>query len=118
MLSGTVTSWTITALSWQEPTADADAVPIPSGVPGVVEASGVLAVEVDGISDGRDNPGLVGGRVEVTKAAGAEVAVCGETVTHEPRLRLASRMQIHILFITGGLYFRSIKRGLIDQAGL
>ena len=42
----------------------------------VVDGSGV---EVGGISVGRDKPGLVGGRVEVTKrgAAGAGVAAGG-----------------------------------------
>jgi hypothetical protein len=114
VLSGTVTSWIITALSWQEPAAKT--VSVPAGVPGVVVvgASGVEAVEVAGTSVGRESPGLVGGRVEVTKAAGADVAVCGETVMQEPRLKLATRMSIQIFFITAGLYFESVKPGLID----
>ena len=119
MLSGTVTSWIITALSWHEPATEA--VPVPLGVPGVcaaeVDASGVEAVEVGGISVGRDRPGLVGGRVEVTNAAGTDVVVCGETVTHEPRLRLTSRMTVQVFFITGGLYFESIKPKLIGSTG-
>ncbi len=100
-LSGTVTSSRRTALSWQEPAADGDAVPVPPGVPGVVvvDGSGVEAVEVGGIAVGSDKPGLVGGRVEVTKAGGAEVPVSCETWMQEPRLRLASRMWIQIFFI-------------------
>src|SRR5688572_17625211 len=83
-LSGTVTSSRSTALSWQEPLADA--VPVPPGVV-VVEASSVDAVELSGIAVGKDKPGFVGGRVEVTKAAGASVAVCSDTLMQEPRLR-------------------------------
>jgi hypothetical protein len=76
-----------------EPLAEADAVP-----PGVVvvDASGV---EVNGIAVGKDKPGLVGGRVEVTKAGGAGVPVSCETLMQEPRLRLVSRISIQIFFI-------------------
>jgi hypothetical protein len=95
-LSGTVTSSRRTALSWHEPAADGDIVP--SGVV-VVDGSGVEAVEVGGTSVGSDKPGLVGGRVEVTKAGGASVAVSCETLMQEPRLRLASRIRIQIFFI-------------------
>jgi hypothetical protein len=76
-----------------EPLAEADA--IPPGVV-VVDASGVA---VGGTSVGKDKPGLVGGRVEVTKAGGADVPVSCETLMHDPRLRLVSRMSIQIFFI-------------------
>ena len=77
-----------------------------------MDASGVPGV--DRISVDRERPGRVGGRVEVTNAAGVGAVVCGETVTQEPRLRLAARMSIQIFFITGGLYFESVKAGLMD----
>jgi hypothetical protein len=95
-LSGTVTSSRSTALSWQEPAAEGEAVP-----PGVVvvEASGVEAVEVGGTSVGSDNPGLVGGRVEVTKAGGTTVLGSSETLMQAPMLRLVSRTRIQIFFI-------------------
>ena len=95
-LSGTVTSSRSTALSLHEPASEADAVP-----PGVVvvDESGVEAVEVGGTSVGKDKPGLVGGRVEVTKAGGADIAVSCETLMQEPRLKLVSRMSIQIFFI-------------------
>jgi hypothetical protein len=93
-LSGTVTSSRRTALSLQGPAADA----VPPGVV-VVDASGVEAVEVGGTSVGRDKPGLVGGKVEVTKAGGADVSVSCETLMQEPRLRLVSRIKIPIFFI-------------------
>jgi hypothetical protein len=82
----------------QEPVADA--VPVPEGVPGVVvvDASGV---DVGGMSVGRDKPGLVGGRVEVTKTERVGATVAGATVMQEPRLRLASRSNIQIFFIRG-----------------
>jgi hypothetical protein len=67
--------------------APADSVPVPSGVV-VVNASGV---EVGGISVGRDKPGLVGGRVEVTKSGAAGAGVSSETFTHAPRPRHVSR---------------------------
>jgi hypothetical protein len=54
---------------------------------------------VSGTSVGRAKPGLVGGRVDVTKRAGAEVGVSCETLTQEPRLRLISRRSIQIFFI-------------------
>ena len=92
-LSGTVTSSSSTALSLHEPLAEAGAVP-----PGVVvvDASGVA---VGGTSVGKAKPGLVGGKVEVTKAGGAGVPVSCETLMHDPRLRLVSRMSIQIFFI-------------------
>jgi hypothetical protein len=91
-----VTSSRRTALSWHVPGADAEAVP-----PGVVvvDASGVEAVEVGGTSVGRDRPGLVAGRVEVTNAGGAAVAVSWETLMQELRIRLVSRLRIQICFI-------------------
>src|SRR5919109_843564 len=84
-LSGTVTSSRSTALSAHGPPVDV--VPAaPSGVPGVVvvDASGVKVIEM---SVGRDNPGRVGGRVEVTKTGGAEIGVSFETLTQEARMR-------------------------------
>jgi len=70
-------------------------------VPGVVvvDASGVEAVDVGGNSVGRDNPGLVGGKVEVTKAGGTDVPISCETLMQEPRLRLVSRISTQIFFI-------------------
>jgi len=56
-------------------------------------------VDVGGMSVGRDRPGLVGGRVEVTKAGGADVSVSWETLMQEPRLRLVSRIKIQNFFI-------------------
>ena len=68
-LSGTVTSSTKTALSLQE------------GV-GVGSDGFRVGEAVGGISVGRVNPGLVGGRVEVTKRTGALVGVSLESLTH------------------------------------
>jgi hypothetical protein len=108
-LSGTVTSAIIKALSSQVPPEDAPAgtgVPVPLGVPGVVvvEASGVV---VDGVSVGRDKPGCVGGRVEVTKIGAVATGVSSETVMQEPRLRLSMESHIQIFFIPG-FYFGNI----------
>jgi len=98
-LSGTVTSSRSKALSLHGPAADAEAVPaVSSGVPGVVVVD-VSGVEVDGTSVGRDKPGLVGGRVEVTKRGAALVAVSCETLMQAPRLRLVSRSTIQIFFM-------------------
>src|SRR5215207_1557022 len=100
VLSGTVTSSIITALSWQEPAVapSATAVPPPDGVPGVVvvDSSGV---EGSGVSVGRDKPGRVGGRVEVTKSGAAGAGVSSETLIQEPRMRLVSRINIQIFFM-------------------
>jgi hypothetical protein len=57
--------------------------------------------EVGGTSVGRDNPGFVGGRVEVTKRGAALVAFSCETLMQEPRLRLMSRSSIQIFFMRG-----------------
>jgi hypothetical protein len=105
-LSGTVTSSRRMALSWHEPAADV--VPeVPSGVPGVVvvDPSGV---DVSETSVDRAKPGFVGGRVDVTKRAGAEVGVSCETVIQEPRLRLVSRSKIQVFFMQK-FYFEIIK---------
>jgi hypothetical protein len=91
-LSGTVTSSRRTALSLHDVVA-VDGVP--SGVV-VVDGS---SVDVGGMSVGRDKPGRVGGRVEVTKIGTAGAGVSSETLTHEPRLRLAIRRSIQSLFI-------------------
>lgn len=83
------------------------AVSVPPGVPGVVvvDESGV---DGEGVSVGKDNPGLVGGRVEVTNAGGADVVCSGETVTQDARLRLMTRIRIQIFFIQG-FYLGNIK---------
>jgi hypothetical protein len=75
--------------------------------PGVVVLD-ASEVEVGGISVGRDNPGFVGGRVEVTKRGGVFVAGSCETLIQEPRLRLMSRISIQIFFIQR-FYFEIIK---------
>jgi hypothetical protein len=102
------------ALSWQGPVSDADAdavSAVPSGVPGVpgvpeLEASGV---DVGGTSVGRDSPGLVGGRVDVTKMDRVGGGVSCETVRQEPRLRLASRNNNQIFFMRGILQWKYYK---------
>jgi hypothetical protein len=60
---------------------------------------------VGGISVGRTTPGLVGGRVDVTKASGASVgAVPGETVTHAVRRRPIRRhVQQTFFFMVPGV---------------
>ena len=107
--SGTVTSAIIRALSWQVPPEDTPAgiaVPVPPGVPGVVvvDESGVAG---EGVSVGRDNPGLVGGRVDVMKTDLVGAGVSSETLMHEPRLRLMRESNIQIFFIQG-FYFAMI----------
>ena len=53
---------------------------------GVGAAGSSVAVAVGGIGVGRTSPGLVGGRVEVTKRSGASVGVVSdETVTQEDK---------------------------------
>jgi hypothetical protein len=76
------------------------------GVPGVVvvDESGV---DGDGVSVGNDKPGLVGGRVDVTKTDLVEAGVSSETLIQEPRLMLTSRSNIQIFFIPG-FYFEKI----------
>jgi hypothetical protein len=76
---------------------------VPAGIPAapgvvVVEASGV---PVDETSVARDKPGLVGGRVDVTKAGGAEIVSSCETLRHEARLSVVRRINIQIFFIAG-----------------
>ena len=108
-LSGTVTSSRRTALSWHGPESDTDMVPL--GVPGVcaavVDESGVA---VDGVSVGRDKPGLVGGRVAVMKTDLVGAGVSPETLTQEPRLRLVSRINIHRIGIQN-FFIRGILLG-------
>ena len=62
---------------------------------------GVVAVEVSGVPVGKDNPGFVGGRVEVTKTDLGGTGVSSETLIQEPRPRLTSRIRIQIFFIAG-----------------
>jgi hypothetical protein len=71
-----------------------------------MDASGV---PVGGISVGREMPGRVGGRVEVTKTDFVAAGVSSETLIQAPRLRLASRSIIQIFFIPG-FYLANIKR--------
>ena len=71
---------------------------VPLGVPGVVvvDESGAGG---EGVSVGRDKPGRVGGRVDVTKTDLVEAGVSSETLTQEPRLMLTSRSNIQNFFI-------------------
>ena len=71
---------------------------VPLGVPGVVvvDESGEGG---EGVSVGRDKPGRVGGRVDVTKTDLVEAGVSSETLTQEPRLMLTSRSNIQNFFI-------------------
>lgn len=108
-LSGTVTSAIIKAPSSQALPEDAPvetAVPVSLGVPGVVvvDESGV---DGEGVSVGRDKPGLVGGRVDVMKTDLVGAGVSSETLMHEPRLRLMRESNIQIFFIQG-FYFAII----------
>src|SRR5215207_1193632 len=81
VLSGTVRSSTKTAPSRQD------------GV-----GLGVIGLEVGdavgGTSVGRVNPGLVGGRVEVTNRAGASVGASPETLTQAVRSKKRKRVSI------------------------
>ena len=98
VLSGTVTSSIITALSLQAPVLGVPDDSVPLGVAGVVVAEPSGAA-VSGVAVSRDKPGRVGGRVEVTKRGGASVVGPGATLIQEARLRLVSTMQIQIFFI-------------------
>jgi hypothetical protein len=102
-LSGTVTSAIIKALSSQalpEAAAVETAVPAPLGVPGVVVVD-ESAVDGRGVSVGRDKPGFVDGRAKVTKMGAAVAASSCETFIQAPRLRLVSRSNIQIFFMSG-----------------
>jgi hypothetical protein len=83
------------------------AVPIPPGVPGVVVVDG-SGVDGEGVSVGRDMPGLVGGRVDVMKTDLVGEGVSSETLMHEPRVSAARKSNIQIFFIRG-FYFGKIK---------
>ena len=63
---------------------------------------------VSAVAVGRDRPGRVGGRVEVTKRTGVRVATWGTTFTHEARTRLASRIDIRSDFMQR-FYFGMLK---------
>ena len=76
------------------------AVSVPLGVPGVVVVD-ESAVDGEGVSVGRDKPGRVGGRVEVTKIGRVGAGVSSETLMHEPRLRLMMESNIQIFFMRG-----------------
>jgi hypothetical protein len=69
-------------------------------VPGIVVVDG-SGVEVEGVSVAKDKPGLVGGRVEVTKTDLVAAGVSSETVMHEPRLRHRMESNIQIFCIGG-----------------
>jgi hypothetical protein len=98
-LSGTVTSSRSTALSLQKPAADV--VPaVPSGVPGVTVVD-ESEVKVGGTSVGRESPGFVGGRMEVTKTDLVGAGVSSETLMHAVSVKLRSRISLQIFFITG-----------------
>jgi hypothetical protein len=56
-------------------------------------------VPVGRISVGRESPGRVGGRVEVTKTDRVGAGVSSENVMQEPRLRLATRSTVQIFFM-------------------
>jgi hypothetical protein len=106
-----VTSAIIKALSSQTPPEDAstvEPVSVPPGTPGVVvvDESGV---DGEGVSVGRDKPGMVGGRVEVMKTDLVGAGVSSETLMHELMLKLVSRIIIQIFFIKGillGNYYK------------
>jgi hypothetical protein len=74
------------------------AVPVPLGVPVVVDESGV---DGGGVSVGRDKPGLGGGRVEVTKIDLVGAGVSSETLMHEVSVNVMSRSSIQIFFMRG-----------------
>lgn len=86
VLSGTVTSSTKTALSRQE------------GVGLGVKGSEV-GEAVGGISVGRVKPGLVGGRVDVTKTTGASVGVPPETCTQEVKSKTRDRASVNFFIM-------------------
>jgi len=91
-----VTSSIITALSVHAAALPADSVA--PGVPGVVVMDG-SAVDDAGVAVGRDKPGFVGGRVEVTKAGGALVADSGASLMHDVSARLAASRPIQNFFM-------------------
>jgi hypothetical protein len=112
-----VTSAIIRALSWQAPPEDApavDAVPVLLGVLGVVvvDESGV---DGEGMSVGRDKPGLVGGRVDVMKTDLVGTGVSSETLMHETRVNMMSSITIEIFFIQG-FYIANIKKSVPTPA--
>ena len=74
-------------------------------MPGVADVD-ASDVEVSGISVGRDKPGLVGGKVEVTKIDLVGAGASSEILMQEPRLKLVRRINIHrisiqVFFIKG-----------------
>jgi hypothetical protein len=81
---------------------------VPAGVPGVVVVDASEVCEAAGVSVGRDKPGFVGGRVEVTKRALVGAGVSWETLMQEARLRVATRSNVQIFFISK-FYFEQIK---------
>jgi hypothetical protein len=77
-------------------------------VPGVTVIDGSLVAAV-GVVVGRDKPGRVGGRVEVTKRGAAAVDGPGAILTQAARRNVASRMQIRFFFICR-FYFEIMRR--------
>ena len=78
------------------------------GVP-VVEASGVSDAG-DGVLVGRDRPGRVAGRVEVTKTEAGVFTDSGEIFTQAASPRPMSRMRSQIFFIFGILHGKDESR--------
>ncbi len=100
VLSGTVTSSIITALSLQAPVlVDAASVP---GVPGVVVVD-VSAVVVDGVSVGKDTLCRVGGKVDVTNRTGVFSTGCGAILMQDVNKKARRIVKI---FLTIGLNIR------------
>ena len=94
VLSGTVTSSIMAALSWHAPLAAA--VEPVAGVE-VVSAPGVLVidgsgVEVSAVSVGSTSATRVGGSVEVTNEGGTLVEDCGTRFAQADSINPASRM--------------------------
>lgn len=111
--SGTVTSAIIKALSWQAPPEDAPTVvraSVPLGVPGVVVVD-ESEVDGEGVSVGRDKPGLVGGRVEVMKTDLGGGGVSSETLMHEASVKVMRSITIQIFFMRG-FYIAMIKKSV------
>ena len=76
---------------------------VPAGV-AAVESAEVMVIDgsgvaVDGVAVGRDKPGLVGARVEVTKRGGASVVTSGAILMQDARLKPRNRANIQIFFM-------------------
>ena len=79
-----------------------------------VSGSGV-SVRVGGIAVGTVKPGLVGGRVDVTKRTGAFVGEFScETVTQAVRMN-ANRRKFEMLFLFIGLKYNANKKAAVPM---